>query len=233
MKLEKIIGSLGAIISAGALVLASPNHAVAKVTQVDRRSNDTIIRIYDDEDPEGYLYPVRLCDDCNKYHPDKNRRIVGLAFQTKSGRIVDYPPQIDLNDSNLPVQPPIIQDNPPIIIQENPPIIFPIIPYDYHEHHHSHQGYGGGTQASPFVPNYNNTPYRMPPSQRQGSVTNPPSKPSQLYHGGGYHLNNSYVPSRNMNKPSQQQSRAPSQQSGKGFMPSNKYIPSKNMNKQK
>src|SRR3989338_3780087 len=92
-KLEKIIGSISALIASGVLMFASPNYAEAKVTQVTRRPNGTIARIFNDTDPEGYLYPVKFCDKCEKIHSDPNRRKVELQFQTKSGRIVDYLPQ--------------------------------------------------------------------------------------------------------------------------------------------
>jgi hypothetical protein len=101
-KLEKIIGVLGGIVTAGVLMFASPNYADAKVTQVEKRSNGTIVRIYDDEVREAvkeegkagaYLYPVRFCDKCETYHPDQNRKKVELQFRTKNGRVVDYLPQ--------------------------------------------------------------------------------------------------------------------------------------------
>ena len=47
MKLEKLIGNLSGIITASVLMFASPQNAYAKVTQVDRRLNGTIIRVND------------------------------------------------------------------------------------------------------------------------------------------------------------------------------------------
>lgn len=238
MRLEKIMDTLGTIISAGALVLAIPDYADAKVTQVDRRRDGTIVRIYDDEDPEGYLYPIRFCDKCREYHADMNKRKVELQFQTKSGRIVDYPPVGDPDDSNLLVQPPIIQDNPPII-QQNPPVIFPITPYypyEDHQHHHNHQGHHNNNQQ--FIPNNNNF-YRtpQPPPQKPGHVTYPAPGSSGRQLKRGFLLGDSYI--TNKNKPSiQNKAPSPSQQQNRvsppqrqGFMPSNKYIPSKNLNK--
>jgi len=89
MKLETITNTFGAIIAAGALVLINPSYADAKVTPITR-PNGTIIKIIDTEQPERVLYPVRFCDECRVYHPDKNKRKVELQFQTKSGKIVDY-----------------------------------------------------------------------------------------------------------------------------------------------
>ena len=55
MKLEKITSALSTLIATSALVFASPNYADAKVTQIEKRFNGTIIRIFDDEYQEGYL----------------------------------------------------------------------------------------------------------------------------------------------------------------------------------
>jgi hypothetical protein len=113
-KLEKIIGTLGGMITAGVLMFASPNYADAKVinTKTETRRDGTIVRIYDDEVKEGdtvgaYLYPVRFCEKCDKYHADSKRKKVELQFQTRSGKIVDYLPQtkrpaLSENNSNTP-----------------------------------------------------------------------------------------------------------------------------------
>ncbi len=117
ISLEKIAKKIGKLAVLGtALVLANPDYTDAKVTQIEKRRDGTIVRIYDDEAIEGirnegrqgaYLYPIRYCNECGKTHSDENRRKVELQFQTKSGRIVDYLPKgRNLPDSEIKFPPP-------------------------------------------------------------------------------------------------------------------------------
>ena len=99
-KLESLAGKLAGVIAAATMIFAIPNYASGKITQIERRRDGTITRIYDDSDPEGYLKPVYFCSKCEEYHPDGKRIKPELQFQAKSGRIVDYLPQTRKPNNN-------------------------------------------------------------------------------------------------------------------------------------
>jgi hypothetical protein len=103
-----------AVLVLGGVLLGDVGNADAKVTRVERRRDGTIVKIYDDEvreaiEEEGkigaYLQPIKFCNIHNKNHVDINRRKVELGFQTRSGRIVDYLPQIRRPQSEIYPQP--------------------------------------------------------------------------------------------------------------------------------
>jgi len=231
MKLEKIIGPLSALIASSALFFASPDYADAKVTQVERRFNGTITQIFDDEYPESYLYPVRSCSNCNGIHRDNHRRKVELLFQAENGKLIDYPVLVPDNSY-------IVPDNPVIII--TPPFIPnnnhnrytpapPIFPNNFNRHppQSSHNNYNNhnNNNNSRAPPIHN----KQPEFRREITIPKSPSNTSNRsqsqYSKQGFLPNNSYIPSKNLNKPQQQNKVSPPQR--QGFVPSNKYIPSK------